>query len=503
MASRRARSASSPASKSGGEVAGIELDGTRATVVALTDGVASVVRSFTSDTGMQALREAVSSLRPGEPVRICLATPSATAALMEVTSALDHRAAFTREALRALSAPESSAVSAVLTDPDSVRAGRVSPALAVALPAEQVASAYEVLESFGRTGEVVSVPATACALEGLSLAVRGRLVDLCLVRRGQPMAYHCLQSPGVEALVAGLGGQAARSRVMSAMAGELSDPLAAAEVARWVEALASEVADTVSSWRAGGLAVPSEVIVYGSGASTAGLPAALKRHGLGLAQTDLVRMLGPASTRNSSRLEPISALLAAMSYGSYTPASVYVSRSAVVAARRRASAKSRRTVAVTSMAALALVVVPSLVPMAVSQARTAFLTWRTDATLTQLASSKDATDLVNTAVADYAAQVISQAATGLDERVAVLTDKSLASKFGLQVVRVESTSGPVAVPATVTARVSTPVGSEQNLDKWRTQVLAALPGTQMSVDEFSSDGSVLSAAVSLTSEVSK
>ena len=321
--------------------AGIELDGTRATVVSMSDGSVVDIKTFTEASTEAALAQALATLRAGDPVRITLLTEGVTARRIDLTSATLDRAEFESLTYATTGLPrEGTTVAGLFFDVAGLHTGQLGVGLAAVAPAEPVTALYRSLGQ--RHVEIVPDVFTSGALEGLSLALRHTSADLTLVQDGYPVAYTQLAAGGLAKVAAVLGGgtEAGPQRLRDALAtGAPGDPLAAREVERYLRSVLTEVTDTAAAWVRMGERVSSSIYLHGPGASARILNVLLSDHALSRAeQPDVEAALTAVPPRD--RAAVVGAFLNARTFGHDLPQAVFPDPEKV----RRARNTYRRTV---------------------------------------------------------------------------------------------------------------------------------------------------------------
>lgn len=478
----------SSSSRSKGSSIGVELDGAKATVVTVVDGVVESVRSITANTGLEAMSRALSGYRMEDPVRVVLSSPSARSARIDITPAMSNRRAFTAESWRLMGSPEGYALSGIMADTDAILAGRMSTGLAVALPADQVSATYEALEMLGRRGEVVAVPATLVGQDGLNLIVRSRSVDVTAVNRGQPVGYQVLDVPGLDAMIMSLGGEESRDRVLAALGGKVTDPLASAEVARWLDSIVDGCTSAMASWKAAGINVPATITVMGPGAAAAGLLPSLRRRGLNPSSVSWSKVF--TSGTSADRLAVLPAYLAAATCGQNLPAAAFVSASAVKEARKAAAFRRRRLVASTAATAILLAAAPILLPLGAAFVyEQGWSIWSNRVT-GQLLDSATGAQILDAAAAAAVTDGLSSSSSFVSTIAARLVKDP---PGGVQILQVEVPSSDPStslnnssdlVPNTVVVRVFTSGDDTLPLIRWMERTASRYPEAVLTPVQF-------------------
>lgn len=345
---------------------GIELDGARATLVAVVDGAAVFAKAFTGATPGEALTAALAGTKRNDHIRVALVTPGSRVRRLDVTGEmLASRAAFEDAVYTALPVPrEGTTAAGLFFDPDALVGATLGAGVGALAPADPVEAAYALLGN--RKAEIVPPAFTLTGHDGLHLAVRGATADLTLVVDGRPVAHRQMRCGGLDDVAATLGDGATdvgERRLAAALAGGgVPDPVAAAEVDQYLRKLAHEVRQTRDHWARSGEKAPAEVTVFGTGALATGLDEHLRD--AGLTRTELpglnrsLAVLAP-----QQRLAAAGAFLAAATAGDGLPAAAYPNPRALalaVAAARRSKTR-RQLVAV--LAVLLAAVLAAGVPI--------------------------------------------------------------------------------------------------------------------------------------------
>lgn len=372
--------------------AGIAIDGTRATVVlAHGEGASTaieLIRTVHAPTLQGLLAAAKPLLRAGDPVRVAIASADTAAATLDVSAELLRRSAFTSETLRATGSPaDGVSVAGHIADPDAARSGQLTTALAVTAPADVVAQIYAALRE-RHPVEVVTSALTAGPVEGVTLALRGASTELVLVADTHPVAARQLRAGGLDGIVSLLGNDV--DRVRAALTRTSPDPIAAAEVDRWLRSIVEETTLTLAEWARAGLRTTTEVFIHGSGAISVDLPATLADAGL-RARTDPVLSALPGTP--GERPVGVGAYLAAVTVGDGMPYAAFVDRVELARTRARLARRSRTRTLVSVGACAAMLSAAALGPTGYATVRT----WQARADLSAAQAAVDAHPKTRTA----------------------------------------------------------------------------------------------------------
>jgi hypothetical protein len=346
-------------------VVGVDIDGTRVTVVAISDGGIAGIHQADESTVTGSLTVALATVRRTDPVRVYAAVDGTRMARIDVTAAMARRAVFMRAAYAATGVPEQGTTTAGLFfDASALTADVLGSGVAAAAPAAPITELYEL---FGpRQVEVVPAPFTAGALDGVSLALRYSTAELTLVHAGLPVAYQQLPTGGLDTVEATLGSGTAvgRTRVLSAMTGSAtSDPIAAGALERYLRSVLDAARDTLADWSRAGERTSRTLYVHGPGARSRAL-------GVLLGDAGLERGEAPTLQAALIHLDPndragaVGAYLAASTFGDRMPHTAFPNPNLVAAAEaaeRRARARRRaRLYAGLGVLAMAGAVVPTV-----------------------------------------------------------------------------------------------------------------------------------------------
>lgn len=343
---------------------GIEIDGTRITVVEASKGVAvasySITGTSTEDALVQALAKAKKQKRGDDAVRISLATPGTSMRRIDVTAQLQSRANFEDAVYAALPVPrEGSTTAGLFFNPDQLIGGNLSAGVAVVAPEDPVLAAYQAMDKV--RSEVVAPPLAMTGADGLWLAVCYQTADLTLVTNGHPVAYRQMTAGGLSTVIGKLG-EGASDRIRAVLDGSgTSDLLAQAEVDTYVRTLADEVRTTSEFWTRNGETIPAEICVHGPG-STTGIVRELTNRGFTPGMPDwLSKRLTylPIQERD----EAVGAFLAAMTVGTGLPQSPFVNPDAAALAAELARRDQRAKYTLVGLGVLTLVAVLGLGPL--------------------------------------------------------------------------------------------------------------------------------------------
>lgn len=345
---------------------GIELDGTRATLVEVTAGQAVQVRSYTGVSGADAVKQAVASLGTGRktpPIRLSLVATTISVQPLDVSRGmLTDRKIFTDEVYKKMPriSQEATTVAGLLFNADSGTEA-MSAGIAAAMPSDPVDEAYKVLPATFDV-EVVPTPFVFSNADGLHLSIRYSNADLTLVVDGHPVAYRRLPGGGFDDLARTLGGDNGLERLRAASEGlPGSDLIAKEELSRYLRKLVEEVVKTTTLWKRNGLEVPDVVHPNGVGGRVVELVDHLSDVGYAVhAHDDLVRAM--AYIPMGERELAVGAFLAGRSAGEGEPYSSFPSTVLLerAAARRAATRRSKRLGLI--IAAVVLPLVSYLVP---------------------------------------------------------------------------------------------------------------------------------------------
>lgn len=269
---------------------GLEIDGSRVTVVESLDGLAVSSQSVSLgslDASLAAALEAFPQKKNSPPVRVAVLATGVSLRRIDVTRTIaSSRDAFEDAVFDALpAARESSAVAGVLYDADNLAGDMIGPGVAVVMPQDQVEAVYRALGE--RRAEVVPAPLLLSGFDGVWLGLHLTCAEATLLRDGRPVAYRQLRAGGLGAVAAVLGDEFDPQRGMSRLLGSLTrsgqqDALADAEVARYLRMVAGELRQTIEFWGRQGEQVDdaSQVCVYGVGGSAPAVRVEFAEHEL-------------------------------------------------------------------------------------------------------------------------------------------------------------------------------------------------------------------------------
>ena len=311
---------------------GLEIDGDHVTLVEVSGGLAvasKTVMHSNLGTAIALALEGYKQRRTDGPVRVVLACSGMNLRRVDVTANMLHRLGFENAVFAAMPVPrETNSASGVFFQPDEISGDIVTPGIAVIAPTALVDKTYE---AFGRRAtELVASPTIFSGLDGVWLGVRNRTADVTLVTNGRPVAYRQLRCGGLDTVAATLGdGKQGQARLTSTMyATGPSDPIAEAEINRYLSNLALELRQTCDYWNRSGESVPGVISAYGVGAGAPGVSRALIEQGfeLGLHPEVEKRLVYlPAADRASA----VAGFLAAVTVGMDMPQVAFVNPYAV------------------------------------------------------------------------------------------------------------------------------------------------------------------------------
>jgi len=349
---------------------GLEIDGDRVTLVEVSGGLAVSTRTVSHQDLESAIELALAGYkqkRTDLPMRVVLATPGVNMRRIDVTASLLSRPAFEDVAFSALPVPrESNASAGMFFQPQELHGDIVSAGIAIISPSIQVEKAYKSLGR--RNTELVAPPTVFSGLDGIWLGIRHRTTDVTLVAEGRPVAYRQLRTGGLDAVASALGdGATGYSRLNSALhRSGMSDPIAEAELSRYLNALAAEFRQTCDYWARSGESVPSTVAPYGAGAVAVGLDKALNDQGFAVGlHPEVERRLVylPAA----DRLSAVAGLLAAVTSGSDMPQVAFVNPHAIALAEETARRDRRARRILTAAVGAGVVALVGGIPYLTSQ----------------------------------------------------------------------------------------------------------------------------------------
>lgn len=262
---------------------GLEIDGDHVTLVEVSGGLAVASRTVTHPELSTAISLALQGYQQNKiegSIRVVLAAPGINLRRIDVTSAMLSRAGFEDVVFTALPVPrETNSASGVFFQPDEISGDIVTPGIALIAASSQVDKTYQ---AFGRrSSEVVAPPTIFSGLDGIWLGMRHRTADVTLVSNGRPIAYRQLRCGGLDSVAAALGdGKQGQSRLMAALyQSGAADPIADAELTRYLSSLSLEIRQTCDFWVRSNESVPSLINAYGAGAGSSGLFRALSEQG--------------------------------------------------------------------------------------------------------------------------------------------------------------------------------------------------------------------------------
>jgi hypothetical protein len=259
---------------------GVEIDGTRLTVVEVAKGRAVSVRTVTGATTAEAIELLFAKFRQKRtdaPVRMSLATPGVRMRRIDVSSLLKQRRLFEDAVFSSMNTTRTGSTTAGLFfNPENLIGDTVSGGVGVIGPESPVLAAYAAAGKV-RT-EIVPPPLSMIGANGLWLGFRYETADLTLVVDNQPVAYRQLPVGGLNAIIRRLG-EGGEDRMRAVISGGgMADPVAASELDAHLRQLVEEVVATIDFFRREGEHVPQSLCVYGPGANT-GISSILAQRG--------------------------------------------------------------------------------------------------------------------------------------------------------------------------------------------------------------------------------
>ena len=349
---------------------GLEIDGDRVTLVEVSGGLAVSTRTVSHQDLESAVELALAGYkqkRTDLPMRAVLATSGVNMRRIDVTAALLSRQAFEEIAFTALPvARDTNASAGIFFQPKELHGDIVSPGIALIAPNAQVEKAYQALGR--RNTELVAPPTVFSGLDGIWLGIRYRTADVTLVSDGRPVGYRQLRVGGLDAVASILGdGANGYARLNGALhRSGTGDPIAEAELDRYLNALAAEFRQTCDYWARSGESVPSSVAPYGSGAVALGLESALQGQGFAVGMhPEVERRLVylPAAERASA----VTGFLAAVTAGSDMPQVAFVNPHAIALAEETSRRDRRARHILTAAVATGIIALVGGIPYLTSQ----------------------------------------------------------------------------------------------------------------------------------------
>ncbi|MGH9067611.1 MAG: hypothetical protein ACRD0J_09000 [Acidimicrobiales bacterium] len=244
---------------------GVELDGSVLRAVTVSGGKIVDYRTYRGSGPGDAIRRWRSRARPRGRVLLAWAGPSH----VRQTRLREYPDAAMRAAISAKAA-EMFPIEAGETDP---LAGAVfglpddhPEGLPVVVGALDTPVGEEILGALAGMDAMVTVAPLLQRVDGLHLAIRSSIVEMCLVRGSVPLLVRSLGTPGLDSL--GWGPED----------GTPLDSAAAALLSGYVASLVAEVFQTAAFW-SGQAEMPRDLFVSGPGASLPGLETALREAG--------------------------------------------------------------------------------------------------------------------------------------------------------------------------------------------------------------------------------
>jgi|LauGreDrversion4_1035100.scaffolds.fasta_scaffold00643_4 hypothetical protein len=346
---------------------GLEVDGQHVTVVECVGDVAVSVRSVMLDD----LKDTVDLVLAGykqhrndPPMRVALSCDQIVTRGIDVTPAMKNRQVFDDAVYEALPLDRTATLAAGLFfDPAALTgANTLTAGVAAVAPRSAIADTYRAF--VGRRTELVPPSFALAGIDGLWLGLRYAVSDLTLVVNGRPVLYRQLRAGGLDTIAGLLGdGESGSERLEIALhRSGPSDPVADAELDRWLRIVAMETRQTIDFWARSGEQVPEGIIAFGAAAAAVGLDGAL-------ASANLTNSFPDELHRAMSFIPPadrpaaVLAFAAARTVGLGAPQSVFVNPVITETAqenRRRTRQLARVSVGITAAVA---VVATTLVPL--------------------------------------------------------------------------------------------------------------------------------------------
>ena len=314
---------------------GIEIDGQRVTLVEVLDEVAVSVRTVTLDSLPDAVNLVLAGVKDNKleaPVRAVLAIGKTAMRRIDVTSALRNRAAFEEAVYAKVTvSKENTTAAGIFFAPELMEGDTVSPGVAVVAPSDPVNEAYK---AFGRRDvEIVAPPLAYRGFDGLWLSIRYETAELTLVRDNRAVAYRQMQSGGLSSIVGLLADPSeptiGYARLESALTKSgLEDPMAEAELDRYLRKVLSECQSTIRFWKQAGDETNGDIFVFGPGAASSTLDSSIKETGFNRVMPEYISkqiaFLPPAD-----RDIAIGAWCAAITVGADMPQAAYINTSKI------------------------------------------------------------------------------------------------------------------------------------------------------------------------------
>lgn len=315
---------------------GIELDGSRVTVVETVGEMAVSVRTISIEDSAEAVELALAGIKVkrGDPaIRVALGSSSMVARKLDITAQMLDRKNFEEACYKAMPLDRASTSTAGLFfEKEELKAGidKLTSGFAAISPQSEIQAAYGAMGA--RRSEVVPLPFIFEGQDGLWLGTRYAVSDLTLVVSGHVVAYRQLRAGGLGSIASILADPDFPTSGLDRLEIFLnntgaSDPIVESEVARWVRSLALEVRQTVDFWTRSGETVPNEITILGPGAEVRGVAQSLE-------EVELKSVFPEELSRAMAYLPPADRPLAAVAYfsslssGLGSPQSVFINSSA-------------------------------------------------------------------------------------------------------------------------------------------------------------------------------
>jgi hypothetical protein len=353
---------------SDGTLVGIEVDGDRVTVVESLGGMAVASRTLQHGSlaeSLEAALEAVPHKRGGPPVRVVVVTTGTALRRLDATESLLASRETFEEAVYSVMpmARDVTSVAGLVFDRAALVGDAVTGAVAAVAP---LAAIDEVYTALGEANvEVVASPLVLSGHDGVWVGLHMSAAEATLVSGGFPVAFRQLRAGGLAGVASVLGDgvdvEQGRGRLEAAVTRTgVQDPIADAEVSRYLRMVAAELVQTLNYWRSQGEQIPDgdTVAVYGAGAASVAVRTAFEEESL-TAQVPEALLNQMVYVSPAEREASMLAFLASLSVGEQAPQSVFANPSAEALAARR-KARRRRSIKWASAAGTALAVVALL-----------------------------------------------------------------------------------------------------------------------------------------------
>jgi len=328
---------------------GLEIDGTRVTVVESLGEVAVSSAVIDVDSLKEAIEIALGSFKRKKkdaPVRISLVGPNTAMRRIDVTPAITEsyeKFADTVYNERLPVSRDGSVAAGAFFETENLSTDMVSPGVAVVTLIDTVKDAFAALGL--RNVEMTPSAFNLRGHDGVWVGLHYSSVDFALIVDDKPVAFRQSRTGGLNTVLGAIGAdtdpELAKNLLENELSGAGTDPTLSAELAKYMKTVSAELEETIEYWRRSGEDIPNsgEVLVHGAGATAPTLQDMLTEHQLNMVVPESITQALtyiPIQDRHTA----LGAFMASVSVERFMPSGAYPNP--ILNEQRRARAKRNR-----------------------------------------------------------------------------------------------------------------------------------------------------------------